>query len=153
MEIEALRVRVGEKEVNHHLPGVLPPDVPVENLRVQFTPDGVLVQGDYPAFMVKMAFETLWELSVADGAVQARLASVKVAGLPATLLRGVLLKVIRDVTAQQPGLSVREDSLVVEVAEYLRAKNIPVTIRLTAVRCGAGEVVIEAGNAEVVRKQ
>src|SRR5262249_32761204 len=115
------------------------------NLRVRLTPEGVVVQGDYPAFMVKMAFETRWELSVVDGAVQARLASLKVAGLPAALLRGVLMKVIRDVTAEQPGLAVRDESVIVEVAPLLQAKKIPVTVRLTAVRCGAGEVVIEAG--------
>jgi hypothetical protein len=153
MEIQALRVQLREDELNEHLPRVLPPDAAVQNLRVRLTPEGVVVQGDYPTFMVKMAFETLWELTVANGAVQARLASVKVAGLPATLLRGVLLKVIRDVTAQHPGLSVQDESVFVEVGPLLQAKKISVTIHLTGVRCSAGQVVIEAGDTTVASAQ
>jgi hypothetical protein len=84
-------------------------------------------------------------LTVAAGRVQARLASVKVAGLPATLLRGVLLKVIRDATAQQPGIEVHDDSISVDLAPLLLARNVPVTVHLTAVRPGAGHLLIEAG--------
>jgi hypothetical protein len=151
MEIQALRVRIHEDEINEHLPRVLPPDTTVENLRIRLAPEGVLVQGEYPTFMVKMAFETLWEVSVAEGLVQAKLASVKVAGLPATLLRGVLLKVIRDATANQPGLVVRDDSILLDVAAVLAAKKIPVTVPLTDVCCKSKEIVIEAGTGALVR--
>jgi hypothetical protein len=95
---------------------------------------------------MKMSFETLWEVSVAAGVVQSRLAHVKVAGLPATLLRGVLLKVIRDATAQQPGLSVQDDAVRIDVQEALRAKGIPLNVYPTAVQCGEGHVILEAGS-------
>jgi hypothetical protein len=147
MDIQALRVRVREDEINQHLPQLVPPDAGVQNLRVHLTPEGLVVLGEYPTFMLKMSFETLWELSVAGGVVAARLASVKVAGLPAKLLRGVLLKVIRDATASQPGICVQEESVCVDVAALLKEKKIPVTVELNAVRCGCGEVVIEAGGS------
>jgi hypothetical protein len=149
MEIQTLRALVREDEINELLPRVLPPDAAVENLRVRLTPAGVVVVGDYPTFMLKMSFETLWEVSGDAGVVQARLADVKVAGLPATLLRGVLLKVLRDVTAQQAGVSVEEDRVRVDVPQLLQARQVPLQIHLTAVRCGPGTLVIEADSGSM----
>ncbi len=145
MEIQALRVLIRDEEINEHLPRVVPPDAAVEKLRVRLTPAGIVVQGEYPALFMKVAFETLWETTVTDGQVQARLANVKVAGLPAGMLRGVLMKVIRDVTAQAPGVTVRDESVFVDVGQALLAGNVPVRVFLTAVRLGEGHVVIEAG--------
>jgi hypothetical protein len=145
MEIQSLRIFIRDEEINEHLPRVVPSDAGVENLRVRLTPAGVVVQGEYPALFMKVAFETLWEASVAAGQVQARLAQVKVAGLPAGLLRGVLLKVIRDVTAQAPGISVRDESVFVDVGRMLQEQKVPVSVYLTAVRLGEGHAVIEAG--------
>jgi hypothetical protein len=152
MDIQALRVLVREDEINQHLPQVLPPDAGVQNLRVRLTPEGAVVLGEYPTFMLKMSFETLWELSVIAGVLEARLASVKVAGLPATLLRGVLLKVIRDATAAQPGVRVQDERICVDVGAVLKDKKIPVAVELTAVYCGPGEVVIEAGEKQLPSK-
>jgi hypothetical protein len=145
MEIQALRLLVGEDEINKALPRLIPPDAGIENLRIRLVPEGLVVQGEYPTFMLRMSFETLWEVAAEAGRVRARLSTVKVAGLPATLLRGVLLKVIRDATAQQPGIVVQEDSITVEPAPLLKAKEIPVTLYLTAVRPGLGHLFIEAG--------
>jgi hypothetical protein len=145
MEIQSLRVLIRDEEINQYLPQVVPPDAAVEKLRVRLTPAGVVVQGEYPALFMKMAFETLWETTVSAGQVQARLANVKVAGLPAGLLRGVLLKVIRDVTAQVPGVTVKDDSVFLDVGQALLSKQVPLTVYLTAVRLGEGHVVIEAG--------
>jgi hypothetical protein len=145
MEIQSLRLLVREEEINQHLPRALPPDAGVENLRVRLTPEGVVVQGEYPTFMLRMSFETLWEITAAAGKVQARLASVKVAGLPATLLRGVLMKMIRDATAGQPGVQVQDECVSVDLRKLLAARQIPVEVHLTTVRPGAGHLLIEAG--------
>src|SRR3954469_21761959 len=99
MEILALKLFVTEASVNDLLTRFLPGQGSVENLRLRLTPEGVVIQGDYPALLVKMAFETLWEVTAVGGEVRARLAKALVAGMPAGMLRGVLLKVIRDVTA------------------------------------------------------
>jgi hypothetical protein len=151
MDIQALRVLVREDEINQHLPRLLPPDAGVQNLRVRLTPEGVVVLGEYATFMLKMSFETLWELSVAAGRIEARLASIKVAGLPAKMLRGVLLKVIRDNTASVPGVCVQDENVCVDVAALLKEKKIPVTVEVTAVRCGPGQVLIEAGQTQLAK--
>jgi hypothetical protein len=145
MDIQALRILIREDEINEHLPKVVPPDAAVEKLRIRLTPAGMVVQGEYPALFMKVAFETLWETSVAAGRVEAKLANIKVAGLPAGLLRGVLLKVISDVTAQAPGVSVRDESVLVDVAQMLQSKQVPVTVYLTGIRLGEGHAIIEAG--------
>ncbi len=145
MEIQALRILLREEEINEYLPRVLPPDAAIEKLHIRLTPEGIVVQGEYPALFMKVAFETLWETSVAAGRVQARLANVKVAGLPAGLLRGVLLKVLRDVTAQVPGISVQDESVFVDVGQMLQAKQVPVSVYMTAIRPGEGHATIEAG--------
>jgi hypothetical protein len=146
MDIQLLRILVREGEINELLLRYVPPEAAVQNLHVRLTPDGVVVAGDYPTFMVKMAFETLWAVSAADGKVLARLGSVKVAGLPAGMLRGVLLRVIRDATAQQQGIHVEGEAISIDVGEVLKSRQIPVGVQVTAVRCGAGELTIEAGN-------
>jgi hypothetical protein len=145
MDIQTLRLVVREDEINQFLPRVLAADAAVENLRLRVTPEGLVVLGDYPTMMFKMSFETLWEVSAAEGQVQARLASIKVAGLPATLLRGVLLKVIRDATGHQPGIRVVDESVFVDVAQLLQARKVPVSLHLTGLSCGTGQVVLEAG--------
>src|SRR4051794_32760086 len=149
MEILALRLFVAEDDVNGLLARHVPADVGVENLRVRITPEGVHVLGDYPTMFLKVAFETLWALSVAAGRLEARLASVKVAGVPATLLRGVLMKVLEDAAAR-PGLRVEGESLLVDGEELLRANGFPVRLNLAEVLCSVGSLVVRAGNAEPV---
>jgi hypothetical protein len=145
MEILALKLFVTEGEVNGLIQKFLPEPGAVDNLRVRLTPEGIVVQGDYPTLLVKMAFETLWEVAVDGGEVRARLASVKVAGLPAGMLRGVLLKVLRDVTDGEAGLEIRDETVHVDVDRVLRARGLPVRVHLTAVRCSIGTLVLEAG--------
>jgi hypothetical protein len=145
MEIQNLRAVIREDEINEYLTSVVPPDAAVANLRVRLVPEGLMVLGDYSALFMKMSFETLWEVSVAAGVVRSRLAHVKVAGLPATLLRGVLLKVIRDATAQHPGLSVQDDAVRIDINQALQARKVPLSVYPTAVVCGDGHLVLEAG--------
>src|SRR4051794_29761028 len=76
MDIQALRLSISEGDINGLLLRHLRNTDPVENLRLRITPQGVVLQGDYPALFVKVGFETTWELSVAGAAVQARLSSV-----------------------------------------------------------------------------
>jgi hypothetical protein len=147
MEIQALKLFVTEDEINDMLAKFLPPDLPVQDLRVSLTPGGVVVQGVYPTLLVKMAFETLWEITAAGPEVEARLANVKVAGLPAGKLRGLLVKMIRDAASHEPGLRVEDESLRVDVEEALRAKGLPLQVHFTGVRCSLNSLVLEAGPA------
>jgi hypothetical protein len=74
-----------------------------------------------------------------------RLAAVKVSGLPARMLRGVLLKTIRDMAAGEPGVAVDEETIRIDLARHTGAQRVRLRLNLTAVRCAAGELMIEAG--------
>src|SRR5215468_473529 len=96
MEIQSLKLFLTQAEVNEQARRVLRDTEGVEELEVKLTPEGVVVQGQYAMSVFKVPFETTWQVSAAGPEVVARLASVRVAGLPAGILRGVLMKMARD---------------------------------------------------------
>jgi hypothetical protein len=145
MEIQTLKLFLAEEEINNLLPRVLPADVPIEDFRIQLMPEGVVVRGEYPTMLLKVPFETLWEVSAVNGRLRATLASVKVAGLAAGMLRGVLLKMIRDVAAQEAGVQVQDESVTVDVERILAAQGVELRVHITAVRSSLHSLVIEAG--------
>jgi hypothetical protein len=145
MDIEALRLVVSEEEVNTLLTQNLPRDSGIEDLRITFTPEGVQVRGKYPTMLMRISFETFWTVSVGEGLLVARLSDIKVSGLPAGKLRGVLLGMLTDTLTQHSGVIVQGDVVQIDINKALQAKDVPVRIRLSAVRCTTGRLVIEAG--------
>jgi hypothetical protein len=145
MDIQSLRLRVTDADVKAILASFQPEDAPIEDLLVRLTPEGVIVQGEYPALMMKVAFETVWEVSAAGPAVAVRLAHVKVAGLPAGVLRGVLLRMVRDATVNQAAIHVTDDTLRVHLEELAQAHGTSLRVNLTRVVTGDGWLTVEAG--------
>jgi hypothetical protein len=145
MEVQKLKVLVTEEDANELVKNHVPDTGAIEDLRVRLTPEGVIVQGQYPILMCRVPFETQWELTAAGPELVARLASVRVSGLPAGILKGALMGVVRDQAGNEPGLRVQEDSIHINVAEAARAHGVPLRINFTAVRCGAASLVLEAG--------
>ena len=145
MEIQSLKLLVSEDELNELVRQHQHEMGAVEKLRLRLTPEGVIVQGEYPTFLMKMAFETLWELGVNGPEVQARLAAVRVAGLPAGMLKGALLKMIADVAGKEPGVRLQDDVVSVHLEEAARARGLFLRVCLNAVRCSVGCLVVEAG--------
>jgi hypothetical protein len=147
MEIQTLKLFLTEDEVNDLVRRFAPDTGSIENLRIRLTPEGVLVQGEYPTMVLRVRFETLWEPRGEGPEVVARLASVRVSGIPAKLLRGALLKVIRDLVGQEIGVRVADDGVRVHLEEIARAHGLPLRINVTAVRCSIATMVLEAGRA------
>ncbi len=149
MEIHSLQLSITEQELNELLAELPSGKSAVENLHVRLTPEGIAVLGDYPTMLMKMAFETWWQVKGIGSIVEARLAAVKVSGLPAGMLRGVLLKTLRDLLAKEPGVRVAEETIHVDLTEHAAARKVRLRINLTSVRCAAGTLMIEAGPALV----
>lgn len=149
MEIQTLRLAVTEQELNELVAEAPSGKNAVENLRVRLTPEGIVVLGDYPTMFMKMAFETLWEVKGLGSIVEARLASVKVSGLPAGMLRGVLIKTLRDLLATEPGVTVTNESIRFDLSQHTMLQRLRLRVHLTAVRCTPENLVIEAGSAIV----
>jgi hypothetical protein len=140
-----LYVSIPEAEINEVLPRFLPPDLPVKNLRVQLTPQGLVLHGEYPTRFLTIRFEILWEVAAIAGNAQAKLTGIKVAGLPAGLLRGLLLSAIRDSTKAHPAVQVENDIVRLDVRQLFQNRQTFFRIELKAVRTVAGSLIIEAG--------
>jgi hypothetical protein len=145
MEIQRLKLVLTEADLNGMVARLAPPEDAVENLRLRLSPEGVLVQGDYATPLGKVSFETLWAPGVEEGVALARLASIKVAGWPAGVFRGLLLKMVREHVGAEPGVSVDDETVRVNVQQALLARGVSLHIRLTSVHCEDGQLVIEAG--------
>src|SRR5579884_4438534 len=118
MEIRALELTVTDEDLTHELAEHLPRHAEVKDLRIRVTPEGVRVAGVYPTLMLAVSFETLWTVAVVDGVVEARLASIQVAGWQTPgPLRAVIWGMVRDAIPAQPGIEVGDDAVRVAVAE------------------------------------
>jgi hypothetical protein len=140
-----LYVSIPEAEINEVLSRFLPPDLSVKNLCIHLTPQGLVLHGEYPTRLLTISFEILWEVAAIAGNAQAKLTGIKVAGLPAGLLRGLLLSAIRDATKEHPAVVVENDTVRLDVKQLLLAWQSFVRIELKAVRTVAGSLIIEAG--------
>src|SRR5262245_55698762 len=145
MEIQSLKLFVTEAEVNDQARRVLRDTEGVEELEVKLTPEGVVVQGQYALALFRVPFETTWQVTAAGPEVAARLAAVRVAGMPAGILRGVLMKMARDSVEGHPGVRVQEDEVRVNVEEVAAAHRVPLRINLTGVLLSVGAAVVQAG--------
>lgn len=145
MHIHALKMSATEQELNELVAALPSGHSNVQNLQVRLTLEGIVVQGEYAALLMKMAFETLWEVKGGGSIVEARLVSVKVAGLPAAMLRTMLLKTLRELLAREPGVRVVDESIYVDLSKHTAIQKLRLNIHLTAVQCSPGEIVIEAG--------
>jgi hypothetical protein len=149
MEIHTLKLSITEQELNELVAEAPSGKSTVENLHVRLTPAGIVVLGDYPIMFMKVGFETLWEVKGIGSIVEAHLTSIKVSGLPAGKLRGVLVKALRDLLAKEPGISVTDESIQVDLSKHTTLQKLRLRVHLTGVHCSPGKLVIEAGPAIV----
>ena len=146
MEIQSLRVSLAEEDVNQLLKDHLPKEYAVENPRVRITTEGVLFSGEYPTIFVKVPFETLWEMAVVNGLLLAKLAAIKVSGVPASMFRGVLMDVIQEAVAREAGVHLEDEAIHINLEEAARARKLPLRIKLKRVEHSSGVLIIEAGS-------
>jgi hypothetical protein len=145
MEIHSLKLFVTDADVAALAARALRDHESLEGLRVRLTPEGVVLQGEYPTAFFKVSFETVWQITASGPVVQVRLDAVKVAGLPAGLLRGALMNMIRDAVAREAGVTVADETIVIHVPEAARAQGVDFRVNFTAVRMSIGVAVLEAG--------
>ncbi len=144
MEIQALKLFVNDADLAELLARHAPKDEGIEELQARITPDGITVSGKYPTPFFAVSFETLWQVTATGPEVRIRLANVKVLGLPAGMLTGALLKMMRDNVEGRPGCRVENDTIVINAVEVARAEGVSLEVKFTAVRLSIGAAVIEA---------
>src|SRR5262245_5662553 len=124
MEIHALKLVVTDSDLNRIAKGYLPKDAPVRKLSCRVEDGSVRIAGDYPALFVPIPFETQWELSVKDRTAVVRLVGVKVVGVPAGVLRGVILGAIGNYIAREPHVRLEDDTLIFDLDGLLQKHGV-----------------------------
>src|SRR4051812_41631741 len=104
MQIQTLKLLVTDADLAELLARHVPGGDAIEELEARFTPEGVVVSGKYPTSFFKVPFETTWQVEASGPEVRVGLVDVKVAGLPANILRGALMKMVRDTAEGRPGV-------------------------------------------------
>jgi hypothetical protein len=143
MEIQALKLLITDQDLNELLDRYLPADSSLENLQIGIAPEGVYIRGEYP-LLVRVGFETLWELEAQAGKVHARLAGLKAMGLPATVFKNAVLKAIEEAVQNENWLAFQNDTMMIDVDRLLTEKGIKARTNLNNVCCLPGEVIIES---------
>jgi hypothetical protein len=142
MEIQALKLVVSEQDINELARQVPLNGAPVRDLLVVITEQGVSVRGRYHAW-ISVAFETMWLVTIESGKIRAHLADVKVVGMPAALIKGMMTEMLSDSLAS-PGISVEGEVLWIDLDTVLAKQGFPARTNLTGVRCTAGKLFIES---------
>ena len=116
---------------------------PVDNVKVAIKPEGVTVTGEVSLFM-PVKFETLWELSVADGKPQVRLVKVKAFGMGGSLFKSALEKIVEEAVKKEPGLEYQDGTILVDIPTLAAQEGLDVQIHVQTIRCDAGSLTVVA---------
>jgi hypothetical protein len=147
MEIHLLKLLVTEQDINTIVARILAHEPQVRDVRVSLAPEGVHVSGVYPTAFMSVRFQTLWEVSAEAGKVAARLADLKVVGLPVSMLRGVIMTALSEAVAKDDTFQVAGERLLFDPNRLLTKNGLTGNTNLTALRCEPGQLVIEAARA------
>ena len=142
MEIQALKLIVNEQDINELARKVPLNGAPVRDISVSISERGVTVRGKYQAW-ISVAFETMWQVAIENGKIRAHLADVKVVGMPAALVKGMLTDMLGE-SLVAPGVHVEGEVLWIDLDAVLAGQGFPARTNLTGVRCAAGMIVIES---------
>jgi hypothetical protein len=144
MEIQRLQVLVTEKDLQDLALENLPKEVAFEDLEMRIQPEGVRIKGVYQMFM-PVSFEVLWELGVDEGCATARLASFRTLGMPANVLKSLIMNVVADSAKKAEWLQVKGEIVRVDADGLLKHYGLNVLTRLNAIHCQAGRLIVEGG--------
>ena len=145
MDIEVLRLRTTDEELTMLARENTPADAGVKDLEIRIQAEGIIISGKYTGMLVPISFETLFEPAITEGIVEARLATVKVAGFAANNIRKVLLNMLTDMIEQQPGITVKNDTIRLDLVALLEGYELPVRVVPKSLYCRPGFLVIDGG--------
>jgi hypothetical protein len=145
MEIQSLRLRATDRDLEAVVAKFARAAEGVEDLKGHFTPDGVVVTGTYPTSFLRVSFSTTWALEAAGPEVHVRLAVLSVMGVPGGFLRGTLMRMAKEAVQGHAGMRVEGEAVIVSVPELAKAHGANVEVNFTAVKLADGEATVEAG--------
>lgn len=145
MEVLALRVRVTDDDMARLVQRVPADELPVKDLTVRFTPEGMVAEGKYPTLMLAVPFRMAWRLDVVEGKVRANLVNIDFFGVPAGPFRGMILNMVQEEIERLEGVTRNGETILVDLAAAAAGLGFPVTIAPREIQHEAGAVVFVAG--------
>jgi hypothetical protein len=141
MEIQVLKFRVSERDLNELASRFVPQSGNVRDLHITVVPEGLRVNGTYQT-IVGVPFETLWLLSIAEGKIVARLEKIKSGILSLGVARSYLLSTVAGAVDL---LELSGDKILLDLDLLLRNRGLPLRTNLTNIRYDYVIVTIESG--------
>jgi hypothetical protein len=144
MEIHSLHLLVTEQDLNDLARKYAPKDLPVEDMRLRMSPEGVHVTGVYP-FFINVSFETVWHVNAEHGKAVAKLTKFRAMGVPGNIFKSAIMKMVEDVAKREPWIRVDGDQLICDVDQACAQYAVPAKTHLKSIIVQTGLMVVEAG--------
>ena len=144
MEIHSLHVLLTEQDLNDLAKQHMLKDIPVEEMRLRLSPEGVHVSGIYP-FFINVRFETIWHLSADQGKAVAQLTKFRAMGVPGNIFKSAIMKMVEDLAKKESWIKVAGDQLIADPDQALAKYAVTAKTHLKSIIVQTGLMVIEAG--------
>jgi hypothetical protein len=144
MEIHSLHVLLTEQDLNELARKHIPKDVPVDDVRLRLSPEGIHVSGVYP-FFINVNFETIWHVAAEQGKAVARLTKFRAMGVPGNIFKSAIMKVIEDLAKKERWLRIAGDQIIADPDQALAQYAVAGKTHLKSIIVQTGLLVIEAG--------
>jgi hypothetical protein len=141
MEVVSLRLIVTEADLNELASRICSWPDAIRNVRFAVIPEGIRVSGTYETG-VGIPFQMLWQVSVSEEKVVARLGKLKAGFLSLGWVKHYLLQAIAAATTI---LELRDETLVFDVDVLLQGQGLPLRTHLTSLRCDYASLTVESG--------
>jgi hypothetical protein len=113
-----------------------------------FKLDGLHVAGKYPTRIpiigdVSLSFGSTWVVSVENTKLAIKLAGISVTRIPIGILKGVIFAVLERISKDNPGITVENSTVFVDLDIVLCAQGYNVKTNLASITMSEGECLLE----------
>ena len=147
MEIQLLKLSVSDADLNQLASRLFVWPDAIRDVGFAVTPEGVRVTGIYQR-VIGIPFQMLWQLSVSEGKVIARIERVRAGFISISFIKKYLLNRITAGT----NIVNRNGMLVFDVDALLADNGWPVRLNFTSIRCTLGSLILESRAPDCVQE-
>ena|SRR5271165_943079 len=142
MIIHSLKLSLLEQDLNELIRKHMPADQPIEDLKIQLSPQGLVITGVYPMF-INVRFETQWSLGLEAGKITAKLDQLKAMGVPGNIFKSAISKMIEDVAKSEEWIQFQGDQLIVDLDAGLAKYAFVTKTNFKVLECRPGLIYLE----------
>jgi hypothetical protein len=150
MQIDLLRIRLSDADLQQAIARFLPPDVPVSNLTVSVATHGLVAKGKVRHSIAAVGFEALIKV-IANGAlIGVQLADLQAMGPLGSMLRGTVAKIMTEHACKLPGVEPANNGFIINVNATLQSLGLASRLKDVKTTLSPGELTAELSGSLVV---